>query len=1435
MVISQRKKKFFYLLAIPAIILLVLSGLLYLYINSENFRENVRSLLITQLENSLGKRIEIGTVNSISFQSLQLTRFTLFENSSDEKNNILFQAEQAKAEFVFLFSLFQWKNWQLDIQEITFYQASADLIRESSGEFDIIKKLDLELDEIQQNLIIHHIHFQDSQLVFQDELVYNYNLDYLTTRAKNINGYFDLSQLPKIIFDFQGIREIDNSLLSLKGQFLVNQPEYSLDFHLENADITHFQYYLEVAEQFEVSKGEFDLDLNISFSPEFDSVEPFWQGNASFRQVDIKPHFLQQIPFYQIRGTAQFVKPEITVSELQVFYLDRPVQLRGLVLTEPEVYFNLDIESEAVDAYYLKNDLALFIPDYTDFSLQGKLDLTVNLKGSPEDFQIEGKIFSSDIFVEDIPFQKSDLSFSLQHERLIIHSLNAYDSGSSLTINGQIDWSEDIPFYWFALKTKNLSLQHALFNQLSFFEDSKGNIDGDFQIESQKQDSSIISIEGQLTVNSIKIKEASLPEPLQGNIKAILNLPGTRLSIEECELESGQNNGFLNGEIHFDELIHFSMDFGFQVPELTELANSLGIEMQPAGRAEIEGIFYGTLEEPEAHAEFHLQEFSVQDYMPVELTGQLVYQKDTITLETFALTNQDIKLTGNGIIVLHKSGLPEIELSYQLPAIALDLFIQTMTGNNIPLSGQTTGNGQIQGIWPELTIQGNFQLDQVTYQDYLLGQGELGFNLHPEQSISSDYIYSLDLENFNLQNETMKMTAEGQLKITEDHPFSLQIDFAHQSLNDIIEYFYPIDNNLKNYLPSQITGKVHLNGDLSEQQILLSAQLMPLQQQNNPPSQLESVIIKNDQGFTISDFHLIQSEGHFKAEGNISPTQVLDINFQAEQLDMDILMGLAQIDETMKGILNIEGSFKGTINQPRVFMTSQIKQGYFRGFQFENLQSDIHWDSKTNEIEVRKLAIALESDYEIQAKGNFPLGVFFPKEQQEIITEISYPEIPLDFQITMEKANLNILRLFWKDTFSEVMGKIDLELNLTGTSENPIVNGAIEVHQGNMILNDLPVRIEDLNTRIEILNNQVTIPPIPFAAYENLFNLSGQFTLTRLLPENMVLTIQNIEQRIIYQNILESEADFLAEIRGSFLDPQINGNFLLSRGELNLDQLMQLYEEENVSLLAPTSPGASQGSLDMNIEIADPFTLSLTNAEINITGAIRLNGSFTEPSVQGNLVLRKGYLIYFEKRFVISEGRVGINGFTINDIDINARAQTNVQDVQIMISISGNLANPQIRLSSQPPLRETEILSLLTFDRNIQGLSEGEIDQLLSQEMIDIIFQSLQINLFKRMERELAEGLGLEFFRLSYDTSGNSGSQIFFLEDLHIGDLTLEIGKSIGDDLLITYSTPLDFHGETSLGIDYQISSDFKFSTQFDTYSIRDEDYRFKFGLEINF
>jgi hypothetical protein len=1440
------KNRLIYFFSILLLIMAVGLLISYFYINSKNFRMNVKSIITTQLEGMLEKRIEIGSVDTISFQSIQLTHLVIFENNQD-KANILFQTEKLEARYSLFFPFFKWKGWQLNIKEITFFNAYIELTREITGEFDLVKKLNLDSEYLQENIIIQQINFQNSYLVYQDELVFHYDQDALITKAKDVQGYFDLTHLPKVEFDFEGIQDSDRAFLSLSGLFFINKKEYSLDFNLQNADITHFQYYFEAAEEFNTTQGKFDLVINLSFSPEWETNESFWQGKATFSQASAKPIFLNQIPFQQINGDVVFTKPEITISGLSGLYHDSVVQLEGEILTEPEIYFDLNIEGEQVNASLLRDDVSLFVGECNDFALQGEVNLSGNINGLLDDFYINGAVNASEIIIEKIPFPNISGNFSLNSERLIINTLESRDSNSSISIDGHLDWSDEIPSYQFAIKTLNLSLRHSLFQQFPFLAEFSGNIDSSLQMDSQRQDNSVSNLTGDFKINNMRMGDFSLPDSLEGSIKSTMNLSDKLLSIEQCELESSESNGSLKGELRFEELINFILDFEYQIPDLAIYSNFFEPEAKIAGSITFHGQGKGSIQQPEIDIELQLSEVSIQNTQVGEITGKLTYQKDVLSVESFSLTNRELQLSGEGKIITTKTDKPEIILSYQLHPLVIKPLLERVD-YTIPLSGQTKGSGYIQGTWPELKISGNLQLEQIAYQDYQLGEGEVDFYLQPEQIAPSESQeensdsffsgisnnYALTLENLELQNEMIQLNAKGQATMGEKHTFTLEIGFLHQAFNEMIEHFYPAEENIKRFLPSRITGEAAYTGNNDKQQILLSCLLIPQQQESNPPSRLEAMLTVDKDGLNISNFQLTQSEGLLKAEGKIASNGSLDIDFQTTQLDISTVISLVQIEEQIKGIMDIKGLCTGSLEQPNISITAQIKQGSFREFNFQNLQSELRWDSLTNLLEIKELTIALEKEYQITARGTIPVESLTYTKGGELDLPPSYPDIPLDFQINMEKADLNVLKVFWQDTFSEITGTTDLELSLTGTAYHPIVNGTINIYQGIIHLTELPVQIGEINNTVKIINNKVVIPSLPVIAYKNQFNLSGELELVRFFPDNISFIIKNENEKITYQDILESEVDLELIISNSILSPHISGQVFLTKGILRVKDLLQIEEGMDFAF-GSSAPGYnSLEQLEVDIELIDPFKLQMNDAEIDIGGKISLNGSLADPTLQGTLTLKKGSFMYFDKRFSILDGLVTINGINPADIDLNARAYTTVQGVQININVIGNLSNPQVLLSSQPALKETEILSLLTFNRNIQGLSEGEINQLLSQEMVNILFQSLQINLFRRMERELAEDLGLEFIRISFNSEENADSH-FFLEDLHLADLTLEVGKNIGDDLFITYSTPLDFHGETSLSLDYQVSSDFTFSTQLETYSLKQEDYKIKFGLEIRF
>ncbi len=1445
--VSIKKNKFIHgFIALLAIIALGLA-LLYFYLNSENFRINLKHILTSQMENILDKKIEIGSVDTISLHSIHLSNLKILENNKDEAE-ILFQSKEAEIRFFIFLPLLQGgKKWKLDIKEITFIEANTALTRDFNGDFDLVKKFQLDLEFLNENIAIEQINFKNSLLIYNDESVYH--KDYITVEARDLNGSFDLTHLPEIKFEMRAIQAPDEAILALSGFFFVGKIEYSLDFNLQNADLTHFQYYLEAAEQFNISQGKFNLDLNLSHSSEWDSDDILWQGEATFYEANAQPYFLKEMSFQQISGSVNFSKPEIIISNLTGLHYDHTIQLEGLIQTAPETSYNLKIEGKHLEAPLLKDDISLFTGKNYDFTLEGEVDLWGNINGLADTFSFQGKINSSEIIIEETSFSTISGNFTLNNKWLIINDLKSQDSNGSILIDGNINWDQDLSSYQFIVKTFDLSLRHSLFKHFLALQDFSGNMESQFQIESQIPDSAKSNLSGIFSINKIKKGDFALPDPLKGSIEAIIDLSDNMFSIEKCELQSSGSSGSVKGDIRFEEMVNFTFDFNYQIPNLTAYSPAFQKDPKIAGYLALQGKAKGNILQPEIVIVLELSKFSIQDHPFEELRGRLTYGKDILSIESFNLTNQDLKMAAEGKIILSQPDKPEINLSYQMAPLSLDPLLKAI-GYSAPLSGQVEGNGYIQGIWPLLEVDGVFQLEEIIYENYPLGQGEANFHLQPEQGQKTAYknqeinfdnffteighYYSLDLEHLKLQNETIEINAKGQAKMNEGNPFSLEIEFSHQRFEEMIEHFYPTQENIKKFLPSRITGKISCTGNNDKQNFLLSTLLIPQEEENNPPSRLEAVFTVNKGALNISDFKLIQSEGLLKAEGVISSDRSLDINFQASQLDLANLIASLAIDEEIKGIMDIKGFCIGTLEQPIISIIAKIKEGYFREFHYENLHSELIWSSLTNQIEIKELTIDLEEKYQITARGNIPAESFIFPKKEELELAPTYSGIPLDFQINMEKADLNLLKVFWKDTFSEITGTLGLKLSFSGTADHPVVNGKIDIYQGQVQFNELPVQIEEINDSIRIINNRVTMPSISFRAYQNRFILSGEFELIHFLPNNMSFIIKNEDKRIIYQDILDSEVDLELVIKNSILSPKISGQVLLSNGILNVNNLLKMREDMYLSF-SPSLPNSnSLEQLEVNIELLEPFKLKMSNAEIEIGGKIILNGSLVAPTPKGTLSLKKGYFIYFDKRFSVLDGLVTINGINPEDIELNAGANTHVQGVQININVLGNLLHPQILLSSQPSLKETEILSLLAFDRNIQGLSEGEISQLLSQEMVNIIFQSLQMNLFRRIEREIAEGLGLEFLRISLNNQENGGTP-FFLEDLHLSDLTLEVGKNIGDNLLITYSTPLDFHGESSLGLDVKLAPDFTFSTQLETYSLKKEDYKIRFGLEIRF
>ncbi len=1335
------------------IVCIIILGSSYLFIlNSQPFKDYLKPIIVKQLENNLGKSVHIEEIQSLSFHSLIFSNLVILENTTAGENITLLEAERVTVNFRFTLSFPQFKNWQLAITQLTLQKANLNLQRDIQGDFDMVKNLNLQPEMIKNNFTFNKIYFKDSSLLFQDDFAYQN--ERLSTEVKNLNGFFNLNNLPEVKFEFNGLIEEDNSPIALQGYLFIDQPRYSLNFQLKNADMMHFQHYINGLELLNLEKGRFDLQLVLNSDPRLEPAKISWQGEASFQGVDLRPDSLNRIFLENAHGLIQFKESEIQINTFQGFFHNQPFNLTGILSFKEIVNFNLDLKTNDFPLTVLKEELEGYISE-TSLLLEGDISLDVNLKGNLNDFQAKGKLNSLLLNIDGWQLQNSNLLFSFKEEQLTIKSLETQWENTKIIIDGIIDWEKPTPVYKFFAKVKELDLENSAFKKITFLDSFSGSLSGNFIIEGNLLANSPINLTGQLTAQEVKLLKNKLQEPITAQLEMkIIN--SSSFELNKLALFYLHNQFNLSGKLDSKNQLDFQFNsdnislkdfsFLFDIDELRGICN-------------ITGKIQGSTSQPQIESRAQLKSVNWENLAVDNFEGEISYQFPFLQLKKIILDTNSISLTAAGQVDLQKDSQKQVDLKLQLSRLDMN-YLSELFAFEESLSGWAHGFANLQGNWPDISLDSQLDLEEISINNYYLGRGNFHFKL------TTDAISSVNT------------------------PLSGQKNYS--------------DWNINNY---QLTIE-ELSFKQSEMQI-------------NAQGKAD---LKKGSKITLSELLIKQQKGQFLAKGWLDFTQnSLDIEFKASEFDLNNLAQLIGFKEDIKGNLNITGTYQGSLKNPSVSVSAQIEDGTFRNFKFEDLQSNINW--KEDNLEIQELIISYQKDFQIKAQGKMPFPFIASDKKED--QDQDFNQLPLNFKVSLENTDLSFIKIFWDKNFKEVKGITNLILNLSGTVGQPILNGHLTLDQGSLELTSIPLKLDNIETKVEIVNNLVKIPQMTFIMDNNLIYVSGDFKLVNFQPDNFRIKIWNEGGKLIYEDILTAQTNFQAEINGSIDFPQIKGEFIFSEGELNWTPGYQFIPDKNDSLTP------LKGSVDLSVKILKDFQFKAPNIDLRLDGEVKIQGDLPQPVFTGRLTVGKGYFVFLEQKFQFSEGKLLLNEFTGPDVLLDIKANTKINQVTIFLKISGNLSDPQISLSSQPALSEAEIISLLTLNRNISGLSAGEVDELLRGEIFNLIFQGLSINFLRKAENQIAKSLGLDVFRI--ETIFKENGEITPFYDLNFKTFGIEVGKSITEDLFLTYSTSLDGFSERSFSMDYQFKPDLSFTAEINTYEQEKSGTGIKIGLQFEF
>jgi len=190
-------------------------------------------------------------------------------------------------------------------------------------------------------------------------------------------------------------------------------------------------------------------------------------------------------------------------------------------------------------------------------------------------------------------------------------------------------------------------------------------------------------------------------------------------------------------------------------------------------------------------------------------------------------------------------------------------------------------------------------------------------------------------------------------------------------------------------------------------------------------------------------------------------------------------------------------------------------------------------------------------------------------------------------------------------------------------------------------------------------------------------------------------------------------------------------------------------------------------ALNLQIKMRKNNWVKGRGANIELSGDLDINKAFGQPvRIAGTINTVRGTYETLGKLFRIKEGRVSFSGTENINPFLDITALYRVSSAQIFVNISGTADKPVLKLSSDPPMSETDIVSYIVFgapsDRigssnraSIQGAAAGVAGGIAAAQL----------------EKLLGSKFSVDVISVG---GGTSGPQV-------------EVGKYLTQDLYIAY------------------------------------------------
>ena len=783
----------------------------------------------------------------------------------------------------------------------------------------------------------------------------------------------------------------------------------------------------------------------------------------------------------------------------------------------------------------------------------------------------------------------------------------------------------------------------------------------------------------------------------------------------------------------------------------------------------------------------------------VEITRAKVdgtYHDSTVDLRTLDIVGRDVNAQASGTLALNDSGSSNLKVhadSSNLEEVGKLL--------NQPLSGLGKVDATVTGNRRELQATGNLIGDGVKYGD----NGAL--------TLSSDY--TAKIPDLTLADATIAAKSHATFVTVAGRNVN-EVDGTINYRQKQLEFDFTAKEPRRSL---GAAGSVIVHPDHHEVHLrTLGLQTAGLTWQLAPGSEAAIDYAKDD--IAVSNLIMTSGDQRISADGRFGRAGDA-LRVTLENVDLASVDALMLREPQLSGRLNASGAVTGTTDDPHFKGEFQVNQGGFRQFRYDTFGGTVDYVGAGLSVDAK---LEQNPTTFVTAKGYVPTAMFKggSAEQRESAHGASpRPEDRIDLHVESTPIDLGLIQGFTSQV-TDVTGTMQAKVDLTGSAADPHPIGTVTVQNGAFTVPATGVNYTKFEGKVDLEADRVHVGAITVLDnHFNALNLSGDLAVHGRQVGGFQVYAHADDFKIIDNKMGNVRVNTDLQMVGELRAPRIEGNVGVTTGAINLDPVLAALtdsayatapaEYTSDATRAPArddaaTPANAFDALTMNVHLTVPDDLVVKAADLQAPGSpvglgainVTLGGDIraTKEASSGIALVGvvntvRGFYTFQGRRFdILRDGTVRFNGEQLTELDpvLDIRTRRLIKAVEARVNLRGRLKQPEIELSSNPPLENAEILSLIVFNQNVNQLGETQQMSLLQQAQT-ITGAALTGGL----ARSVGQALNLNEFDINLAPESGSSPE-------------LTVGQQLGSNLYVRVQQGIGDQSQTNFVLEYELA-----------------------------